>query len=80
MAPPDVVAKLTMIVELWEQLLARERELDERENALVARENDMVAAKHALGGACMECDVEHDWVKAIQQDYRARLRASAIGQ
>jgi hypothetical protein len=39
-----------------------------------------VAAKHALGGACMECDVEHDWVKAIQQDYRARLRASAIGQ
>jgi phage protein D len=54
-----------MVVQLWEQLLLRERELNEWENALMAREDDAVAAEHALGRACMECDVEHDRVEAI---------------
>jgi hypothetical protein len=52
--------KPVMIVEFREQLLVRERELDERENALMARENDVVAAKRALGRARIECDAEHD--------------------
>jgi hypothetical protein len=80
MAPSDVVAKPMMIVELREQLLEWERKLEERENALVARENDMVAAKHALGRAHMQCDVDHDRVKAVLLDYQARLRASTISQ
>jgi hypothetical protein len=75
-----VVVEPAMIIELQEQLLVRERELDEWENALVARENGVVAAERALGRARMECDAEHDRVKAVQQDYWARLRASSIGQ
>jgi hypothetical protein len=35
--------------------------------------NDVVAAERALGRAHMECDAEHDRVKAIQQDYWDRL-------
>jgi hypothetical protein len=57
----------------------RERELDEWENALKATENGVVAIEHALGRAHMECDAKHDWVMAIQQDYRARLRSSTVG-
>jgi hypothetical protein len=80
MAPLDAVVKPAMVVELREQLCVRERELDKRESALMARENDMVAAKRALGRAHMECDVEHDWVKAVQQDYRASLCFSITGR
>jgi hypothetical protein len=39
-----------VIVELWEQLLARERELFEQESTLLAKERGMVEGKHALGG------------------------------
>jgi hypothetical protein len=69
-----------MIIKLREQLLARERELDERENTLVTRENDVVAAERVLGRAHMECDAEHDRVKDVQQDYQARLHASTASQ
>jgi hypothetical protein len=40
-----VVIEPTVIVELWEQLLDRERELDEQENALLA--------PSALSGGCV---------------------------
>jgi hypothetical protein len=69
-----------MIIMLREQLLAWERELDERENALVTRENGVVAAERVLGRAHMECDAEHDRVKDVQQDYQARLHASTASQ
>jgi hypothetical protein len=61
----DAAVTPAMVVQLWEQLLLRERELNEWENALMAREDDAVATEHALGRACMECDVEHDRVEAI---------------
>jgi hypothetical protein len=28
----------------------------------------------------MECDAEHDWARAVQPDYRARLCASTAGK
>jgi N-acetylglutamate synthase-like GNAT family acetyltransferase len=68
-----------MVVILQEQLLIRERELAIWENTLIVRENNLVAAECALGRACMECDVGHDWTVAIHQDYQARLRASTAG-
>jgi hypothetical protein len=42
----------------------------------VARENDVVATERALGREHMECDTEHDRVKGVHQDHRARLCAS----
>jgi hypothetical protein len=66
----------TMVVEMHEQLLVRERELASWENALIARENNLLAAESALGMAHMECLIEHDRATAIQQDYWAKLRAS----
>jgi hypothetical protein len=58
----DAVVEPTVIVELWERLLVRERELDERENVLVAREHSMVEVDCALWRARTECDAIHDWV------------------
>jgi hypothetical protein len=46
-----------VITELWEQLLARERELSERESALLARESGVVEGECAIERARMECDV-----------------------
>jgi hypothetical protein len=46
----------------------------------VARENDVVATERALGREHMECDTEHDRVKGVHQDHRARLCASTAGQ
>jgi hypothetical protein len=80
MASPNAVVESTVIVELREQLLAWERELDERENALVARLNGVVEVKRALGRVRMECDADHDRAGAVQQDYRARLCASTTGR
>jgi hypothetical protein len=73
--PSDVVIESTLVVELREQLLVRERELDEQENALLAREHDMVEAERALGRAHMECATIHDWVRDAQQGYQSRLHA-----
>jgi hypothetical protein len=51
-----------VIAELWEQLLAQERELSERERerALLARERSVVEGERALGWACLECNTIHD--------------------
>jgi hypothetical protein len=54
-----------MVVELHEQLLDRERELNNREGAIVAWEDELVASKCTLGRACMECDVEHTQTEAV---------------
>jgi hypothetical protein len=72
----EVVIEPDVMVELWEQLLVRKRELDERESALLFREHGVVEAKRALERAHMECDVAHDRAGAIKQDYQARLCAS----
>jgi hypothetical protein len=49
-----------VVVELREQLLDREKELDERDNTLLTREHGMVEAVHALERAHMECDTTND--------------------
>jgi hypothetical protein len=72
----EVVIEPAVMVELWEQLLVRKRELDEWESALLFREHGVVEAKHALRRAHMECDVAHDRAGAVRQDYHARLCAS----
>jgi rhamnose utilization protein RhaD (predicted bifunctional aldolase and dehydrogenase) len=71
-----VVIKPAMVVELWEKLLVRKRKLDVQENVILAREHGMVEAKRALRRVRMECDVVHDWARAIQHDYQARMCAS----
>jgi hypothetical protein len=40
-----------MVIELYEQLLIRERKLVSQENALIARENNLVVAERAPGRA-----------------------------
>jgi hypothetical protein len=61
-----VVIEPVVVVELWERLLVRERELDEWENALLAREQGVVEAEHALRKARMECNAIHERAWAIQ--------------
>jgi hypothetical protein len=75
----DVVATSMMVIELQEQLLARERELDSREGTLMAREDDLVASECALSRARTECDTKHDRAEAAQQDYRARIHSFTVG-
>jgi hypothetical protein len=65
-----VVIEPAVIVELWEQLLDRKRELDERENALLKREHGMLEPERALRRECMECDAAHDQAGVVKQDYR----------
>jgi hypothetical protein len=55
----------TMVAELQEQLLVRERELDSRENALMARKDNLAATERALGRARMECDTECHRAEAV---------------
>jgi hypothetical protein len=69
-----VVATLTVAVELWEQLLAWERELESREGAVVVREDGLASSECALGRIHMEHNAKHTQAKAIRQDYLARMR------
>jgi hypothetical protein len=47
----------------------------------MAREkDDLAATERALGRARMECDVERDRAKAVQQDYQARMRGSTTSR
>jgi hypothetical protein len=69
----------TVVVELQGQLLVWERDPTRWEDTLMAREDDLASAERALGKAHMECDVERDWAEVVQQDNRARLRASTTG-
>jgi hypothetical protein len=60
------VVEPLVIIELREQVLAREIELSGLESALVARENSVVEAELVLGRTRMECDATHDQAGAIQ--------------
>jgi hypothetical protein len=62
-------------VELWEQLLARERGLDSREGVIVAWKDGLVASECALGRACVERDAKCNRAEAARQDYQARIHA-----
>jgi hypothetical protein len=77
------VSEPTVVMKLWEQLLVRERGLNEREDALLDREHGMVEAKCALGGGGgvhVECDAIHDQATTIRENYRARVHASTTSQ
>jgi hypothetical protein len=47
-SPPGVVATSTVVVELREQLLTRERELESKEGVIAAWEDGLAAFEHAL--------------------------------
>jgi hypothetical protein len=74
-----VVTEPEVIVELWEQLLAQERELPEWESTLLAREHSVVEGEHALGRARMEYDAIHDQITSVRGDYLSPLRAFTTG-
>jgi hypothetical protein len=54
-----------VIVELQEQLLARERELDSREGAIVAWEESLISFTRALREVRVKHDASHARVDAI---------------
>jgi hypothetical protein len=58
--PLEVVTKTTVIAELREELLPRERELSEQESSLLAREHGVVEGERALGRAHLECNAIHN--------------------
>jgi hypothetical protein len=70
-----VVATSVVVVELWEQLLARETELESMEGAIAAWEDGLVTFKHALGRVRTEHNASHIQAEAAQMDYLARMRA-----
>jgi ubiquitin C-terminal hydrolase len=74
------MSKSVVVVELREQLLVRERGLDEWEDALLAKEHGVVEAKRALRRARMECDVVHDQDTTILEDYQVRVSASTASR
>jgi hypothetical protein len=43
-----VVAAAVVVIELWEQLLARERLLESRESIVTAQEDDLAASEGTL--------------------------------
>jgi hypothetical protein len=64
-----MVVTLTVAIELWEQLLAWERELESREGTITTWEDGLVVFERPLGRVCMECDASHIQAEAAQQDY-----------
>jgi hypothetical protein len=76
--PPPLCVVATSVVadELWGQLLAREREMDNREGAITAREDGLASSNRALGRTCMDRDAACAQAEAAQHDYRARLHTS----
>jgi hypothetical protein len=55
----------TVIVELQEQLLARERELDSREGAIIAWEESLMSFTRVLREVRVKRDASHARVDAI---------------
>jgi hypothetical protein len=69
------VATSVVVVNLQEQLLARERELDSREGTLTTWEDGLVDFEHTLERVCTECVARHVQDEAAQQDYLFRTCA-----
>jgi hypothetical protein len=64
--PPSAIATSTVMEELQEKFLARERELDNREDAIIAWEDGLTASKCALGRACMERNAERAQTEVVR--------------
>jgi hypothetical protein len=66
------VVATSVVVELQEQLLVRERELDSREGAIVTWEDGLATSKRALGRAGMERNAERAHIEAVRQNSLTR--------
>jgi hypothetical protein len=66
-----------MIIELQEQLLARERELDNREGAIVAWGESLTVFARALREVTTECDASRTRAAATLWDYSTQVSASS---
>jgi hypothetical protein len=66
-----------VVVELQEQLLARERELDSQEGVIVAWEKGLAAFARALREVCVECDDSCARADTVQQDFFSQVCASS---
>jgi hypothetical protein len=66
-----------VVVELQEQLLARERELDSREGVVVAWKEGLAAFMHMLRVVRAECNASHVCANAIQWDFFAQVCTSS---
>jgi hypothetical protein len=62
-----------LLHELQKQLLARDRNLDNRKGAIIVRGDGLAAYECALGRARRECDVKRAQAEAVWQDYLARM-------
>jgi hypothetical protein len=69
------VATSSVADKLWEQLLARERDLDSREGTIAAWEDGLLAFEFAIGRVCVEHNAESTQAEATWQDNIARIRA-----
>jgi hypothetical protein len=65
--------------ELQEQLLTRERELDNKEGTIITWEDSLTASECTLGRACMEHDTERAQDEVVRQDYLAKTHAFTSG-
>jgi hypothetical protein len=60
------VATSVLVIELREQLLARERELHSKEGIITVWEDGLVAFEGSLGSVCTERDARRVQAKAAQ--------------
>jgi hypothetical protein len=60
-----MVVASAVVVELWEQLLAQERNLESTEGTVAAREDGLMASEGTLGRVRMERDDERAWAEAV---------------
>jgi hypothetical protein len=61
-----VVAAAVVVIELWEQLLARERLLESRESIVTAQEDDLAASEGTLRSVHMEWDTKRNRVEVVR--------------
>jgi hypothetical protein len=61
----------TVVAELQEHLLARERELDSREGAIITWEESLLVSARALREVGARCDTSHAHMGATRRDYLA---------
>jgi hypothetical protein len=69
------VATSSVADKLWEQLLARERDLDSREGTIAAWEDGLLASEFSIGRVYVEHNAESAQAEATWQDNIARIRA-----
>jgi hypothetical protein len=66
-----------VVIELQEQLLARERDLDSREGAIIAWEEGLVTFACVLMEVRVKLDASHTCADAVQRDFFSQARASS---